>query len=140
MRLPDEAMGEWYRLLLDEELPTGVPPRDAKRALARRIVERFHGPEAAADAERHFDRLHVEHRPPEEIDEAAFSADGGDVHLPALIADVFGGSRSDARRLLAQGGVRLDGEPVEAVDLPAGDLDGRVLQVGRRRFRRLRLT
>jgi tyrosyl-tRNA synthetase len=140
MRLPDEAMGEWYRLLLDEELPAGVPARDAKRALARRIVERFHGSEAAAEAERHFDRLHVEHRPPEEIEEAAFSADGDDVHLPALIADLFGGSRSDARRLLAQGGVRLDGETVAAVDLPAGDLDGRVLQVGRRRFRRLRLT
>jgi tyrosyl-tRNA synthetase len=140
MRLPDEAMGEWYRLLLDEGLPAGVPARDAKRALARRIVERFHGSEAAGEAERHFDRLHVEHRPPEEIEEAAFSADGDDVHLPALIADLFGGSRSDARRLLAQGGVRLDGEPVAAVDLPAGDLDGRVLQVGRRRFRRLRLT
>jgi tyrosyl-tRNA synthetase len=140
MRLPDEAMGVWYRLLLDEELPAAAPPRDAKRALARRLVERFHGPEAAGAAERHFDRLHVEHRPPEEIEEAAFSADGAEVHLPALIAEVFGGSRSDARRLLAQGGVRLDGEPVEAVDVPAGELDGRVLQVGKRRFRRLRLA
>jgi tyrosyl-tRNA synthetase len=139
MRLPDEAMEQWYRLLLDEPLPADLPPRDAKRALARRLVERFHGPEAAAEAERHFDRLHVEHRPPEEIQEASFAADGEAIHLPALIADVFGGSRSDARRLLSQGGVKLDGEPLDAVDLPAADLDGRVLQVGKRRFRRLRL-
>jgi tyrosyl-tRNA synthetase len=140
MRLPDEAMGIWYRLLLDEEPPADLAPRDAKRALARRIVERFHDADAAAAAERHFDRLHVEHRPPEQIEEATFSVDGGEVHLPALIADVFGGSRSDARRLLAQGGVRLDGEPVEAVDVAPAELDGRVLQVGKRRFRRLRLT
>jgi tyrosyl-tRNA synthetase len=53
---------------------------------------------------------------------------------------VFGGSRSDARRAIAGGGVRLDGEPVAVLDMPAAELDGRVLQVGKRRFRRLRVA
>jgi tyrosyl-tRNA synthetase len=68
--------------------------------------------------------------------------DGGSVHLPELIADVFGGSRSEARRHLASGAVKLDGEVLatDLLDLPGGDLDGRVLQVGKRRFRRLRVV
>jgi tyrosyl-tRNA synthetase len=55
---------------------------------------------------------------------------------------VFGGSRSEARRSLSQGGVKLDGEPLppEPLDVPAGDLDGRVLQLGKRQFRRLRVA
>jgi tyrosyl-tRNA synthetase len=60
------------------------------------------------------------------------------VHLPALIAEAFGLSRSEARRLLAQGGVKLDGSELEALDVPADQLDGVVLQVGKRRFKRLR--
>jgi tyrosyl-tRNA synthetase len=64
------------------------------------------------------------------------------VHLPELIASVFGGSRSEARRHIASGAVKLDGEPLGAdvLDLPGADLDGRVLQVGKRRFRRLRMV
>ena len=61
----------------------------------------------------------------------------GVVHLPEVLAEHFGMSRSEARRNIAQGGVRLDGEPVTELDLPVGGLDGRVLQVGRRRFVRL---
>ena len=69
-----------------------------------------------------------------------FDGTDGVVHLPALIADAFGGSRGDARRLLAQGGVRLDGHPLGPADQDVAPdrLDGAVLQVGRRRFRRLR--
>jgi tyrosyl-tRNA synthetase len=77
---------------------------------------------------------------PEDIEEAVVTPANGVVHLPGLIAEVFGGSRSDARRTIEQGGVKLDGEPVAALDLPAAELDGRVLQVGKRRFRRLRVA
>jgi tyrosyl-tRNA synthetase len=144
MSLPDSAMGTYYELLLGEELDRSNPPVEAKRALARRIVERFWGAEAAEAAERQFDRVHKQHLPPEEIDELQISPDhmsDGKVHLPAVIADGFGISRSEARRQLGQGGVRLDGKSVEAgdLDLEAGPLDGAVLQVGRRQFRRLRL-
>jgi tyrosyl-tRNA synthetase len=142
MRIPDEVMGTYYELLLGEDVPDEEPVR-AKRELARRIIERFYDRAAAEAAEAHFDKLHVAHEIPEDIPELALAdadgVNGGDVHLPALIAGVFGMSSSEARRLIAQGGVKLDGEsvPPERLDLPAGDLGGRVLQVGKRRFVRL---
>jgi tyrosyl-tRNA synthetase len=140
MRLPDEAMDAWYALLAVPRPPEGTGPRDAKRALARGIVERFHGAAAAAEAEQQFDRLFVTHEAPEEVDEHPFAADGDVVHVPGLIAEAFGRSRSEARRLLAQGGVKLDGEALGAgdVDVAPERLDGRVLQVGKRQFVRLR--
>ena len=140
LRIPDSALDTWYRLLLGTPAPGGDGPRDAKRALARALVTRFHGGDAAAEAERHFDRIHLEHRPPEELEEATFRPANGVVHLPALLREVFGMSTSEARRLLAQGGVKLDGAPLREADqdLPAERLDGAVLQVGKRRFRRLR--
>jgi tyrosyl-tRNA synthetase len=145
MSLPDAAMGTYYELLLGEELDGSLLPVEAKRALARRIVERFHDGGAARAAEEYFDRLHKEHRAPADLPEIELSpADltDGVVHVPALLAAHFGTSRSEARRLLAQGGVRLDGEPLGAddLDVEARRLDGAVLQVGRRKFRRFRLA
>ena len=139
MSVPDAVLPQWYDLLLGRGVPADVSPRDAKRELARSIVERFHGPEAGGEAEAAFDRVFVSRELPEDIEEAVISANGA-VHLPELIADLFGGSRSDARRAIAQGGVKLDGEPVTDLDLAASELDGRVLQVGKRRFRRLRVA
>jgi tyrosyl-tRNA synthetase len=140
LSLPDEAMPGWYELLLGEPAPAGVSPRDAKHALARRLVERFHSPAAADAAAAHFDRVFVQHALPEEIEDADFSATDGVVHVPALIADALGRTRSDARRMLAQGAVKLDGETLgaEDLDLAPARLDGAVLQVGKRQFRRLR--
>jgi len=142
LSIPDASLREWYDLLLGEPVPADVGARDAKRALARALVTRFHGPAAAAEAEAAFDRVFVSRELPEEIQEASVSADGGEVHLPELIASVFGGSRSEARRHIASGAVKLDGEPLGAdvLDLPGAELDGRVLQVGKRRFRRLRVV
>jgi tyrosyl-tRNA synthetase len=141
LRIPDELISQWYSLLLGQEPPADLGPRDAKRALARALVTRFHSEEAAAEAEAGFDRVFISHRPPEEIEEAVVTPQNGVVHLPAVIADVFGRSRSEARRMLAQGGVRLDGEVLAAdpLDVPAGVLDGRVIQLGKRHFRRLRV-
>jgi tyrosyl-tRNA synthetase len=138
LRIPDSALGEWYDLLLGAPVPAEESPRDAKRALARALITRFHGEQAALEAEAAFDRVFVAHELPAEIEPAPLPA-GGDVHLPELIATLFGGSRSEARRKLAQGGVRLDGEPLgaDALDLPVSALDGRVLQLGKRQFRRL---
>jgi tyrosyl-tRNA synthetase len=137
LSIPDASLASWYDLLLGGAPPAGVGARDAKRALARELVTRFHGADAAAAAEAGFDRVFVARELPEEIAEAVI-ADGGPVHLPGLLVDLFGGSRSDARRKIAQGGVRLDGEPVTELDLAPSALDGRVLQVGKRQFRRLR--
>src|SRR3954454_10413033 len=96
LRLPDEGMPTWFSLLGIDPPPADTPPRDAKRALARAIVERFHGAEAARAAEEHFDRLFIRHEAPEEVPELPVSAGNGEVHLPALLAEGFGLSRSDA--------------------------------------------
>jgi tyrosyl-tRNA synthetase len=138
MRVPDEAMPLYYDLLLDEPLDAAQPPRDAKRAMARALTARYHGEQAATEAEERFDTLHVRRELPDEIEEHRFTAENGEVHLPALMAEAFGLSRSEARRLLAQGGVKLDGRDLDALDAPADELDGAVLQVGRRRFKKLR--
>jgi tyrosyl-tRNA synthetase len=140
MRVPDDVMPVYYELLLDESLDESVPPRDAKRAMARALTARYHGEEGAAAAEERFDTLHVRHELPDEIEDFAFAANGGAVHLPALLADAFGVSRSEARRLLGQAGVKLDGEALETdqLDLPAERLDGAVIQLGKRRHKRLR--
>jgi tyrosyl-tRNA synthetase len=143
MRIPDEVMGTYYELLLGEEAPNEEPVV-AKRALARRIIERFNDAAAAEAAEARFDTVHKEHGVPDDIPELSLAeadgVNGGDVHLPALIAGAFDISSSEARRLISQGGVKLDGEslPAERLDVPAGELGGRVLQVGKRRFVRLR--
>jgi tyrosyl-tRNA synthetase len=140
MRVPDDAMPTYYELLLDEPLDASAPPRDAKRAMARALTAPYHGERAAAAAEDRFDALHVRHELPDEIEDFAFAANGEAVHLPALLADAFGVSRSEARRLLGQAGVRLDGEPLDesALDLPVERLDGAVIQLGKRRHKRLR--
>ncbi len=143
MRVPDETMPEYFRLLLGSEVPAG-PPNEAKRELGRRIVARFHGAGAAGAAEAHFDRLFVRHEAPEEVEDVSLDAflgeDGGSVHLPRLMAGAFEISSSEARRLLKQGGVKLDGEPLagDRLDVDPAELDGRVLQLGKRRFRRIR--
>jgi tyrosyl-tRNA synthetase len=136
MSIPDVALDQWWRLTLDREPPQGEP-MESKLALARGIVERYHGPDAAARAEQHFARVVREGEAPEEVPEVALP-DDDPVHLPALLADGVGvGSTSEARRLLAQGAVRLNGEVVTEIDMPRANLDGALLQVGKRRFARL---
>jgi tyrosyl-tRNA synthetase len=152
LSIPDQAIEEYYRLLLGEELPgaetpsrgaspdTGSP-RDAKRALARALVARLYSTEAAEAAEAAFDRVFVSHEAPEEIEEASFQAGpDGQVHLPGVIADEFGISRSEARRLIDQGAATLGDQQLGKGehDVAAERADGQVLKVGKRRFRRLR--
>jgi len=142
MRVPDHVMPLYYDLLLETPFDPQRPAVESKRLLGRAIVEQFHGPEAAREAEAHFDRLHVEHEAPADMEEAALAVGDGTVHMPALMAEHFGVSRSEARRLLAQGGVKLGGEVLSEadLDLPAERLDGAVLQLGKRRFKRFRLA
>ncbi len=140
MSIPDEAMADYYRLLLGAELPGG-PPNEDKRELARRLVDRFHGEGAGAGAEASFNRVFVEHAAPEEMPELDLATverddDDGAVYLPGLLATGFDISASEGRRLIGQGGVRLDGETIasDILELPRENLDGKVLQVGKRRF------
>jgi tyrosyl-tRNA synthetase len=146
LSIPDEAMAEYYRLLLGREPPVGptgngAEPREAKRELARALVSWLHSPQDAAAAEAEFDRVFVERGAPAEIEDATFTAaDGAALHLPGLIAELFGLSRAEARRLIDQGAVKLGDEVLApgSYDVPAAHADGQVLRVGKRRFRRLR--
>jgi tyrosyl-tRNA synthetase len=136
MRISDEQLTQWYRLVMEAEPPAG-DPLEAKLALARFIVERGRGTESAEAAEAHFTRVVREGQAPEEVPELALP-DSDPIHLPALLADGVGvGSTSEARRLLAQGAVRLNGEVVSELDVPRARLAGALLQVGKRRFARL---
>ena len=134
MSIPDSAMPEYRRLLLGEGDGDFESPNLAKRDLARRVVDRFHGAGTGEGAEQAFDRLFVRHEIPTDVAEHRIG--DGEVHLPAEVAEAFGISRSEARRVISQGGLKLDGEPVPpgSLDLPAADLDGRVVQVGKRSF------
>ena len=109
---------------------------ESKLALARGIVERYYDAEAAERAEAHFTRVVREGREPEEVAEAPLP-DGDPVHIPALLAGLFGMSTSEARRLIADGAVKIDGEVGTELDIPRERLVGAVLQAGKRRFARL---
>jgi tyrosyl-tRNA synthetase len=138
MSLPDEVMGTWYALLFPREPAPSGHPGAAKRRLGRLVVGRFHGDAAAERAEAHFDRLYRDRAAPEDVREVL--VDPGPLHLPALLVAEFGvASRSEARRLIEQGGVTLDGEPIGELDVDAARLDGRVLRAGKRRFARIRV-
>lgn len=148
MSIPDDLMEQWYRLATEvppedvdailESLSSGdLHPGEAKRRLAREIVDLYHGPGSGAEAEASFDRLFREHRAPERVAEFALPADDP-VSLPALIRDAgLASSGGEARRLIQQGAVKVDGVRVEDVEVPRAELAGLVLQVGKRRFVRL---
>jgi tyrosyl-tRNA synthetase len=135
MSIPDKALEQWWTMLA--EGPHSEDPLEWKLELARRITARWHGEEGAREGEAHFTRVVREGGAPEEVPELALPA-GDPVHLPALLVDGLGvASTSEARRLIQQGGVKLNGEPAAGVDLPREALTGALLQVGKRRFARL---
>jgi tyrosyl-tRNA synthetase len=137
MRISDDLLDQWFRLVLEQDGAPELDPMEAKLALARAIVTRAHGEEAARAAEEHFTRVVREGQAPEEVGDAVLPP-GDPVHLPSVLAAAFGLSTSDARRLIAQGGVRLDGEAVSDLDVPRATLQDALLQAGKRRFVRLR--
>jgi len=139
MRISDELLPDYYRLVMEsDEDPMRMEPMEAKLALARFIVLRSHGPEAAAQAETHFTRVVREGQAPEEVPEVDLPS-GDPVHLPALLVKLFHiPSTSEARRLIAQGGVKLDGAVISDLDVPRAALGGALLQAGKRQFVRFR--
>jgi tyrosyl-tRNA synthetase len=137
MRIPDSMLEEWYRLIAERPVPEGEP-LDAKLALARFIVARSWGGEAARAAEEHFTRVVRRGEAPEDVPEARFVAEGGLVYLPGLLAELAGNSSSHWRRQIDQGGVKVDGSSVAAYEVAAATLDGALLQAGKRRYFRLK--
>jgi tyrosyl-tRNA synthetase len=136
MSIPDALMPEYYRLMFPAEAGPEGHPGDDKRRLGRLVVARFHGTDAATAAEVHFNRVIRDREAPADVPEYLLPT--GDVHLPALLVDALGiASRSEARRLIQQGGVATESGPIRDLDVPADALRGRVLRAGKRRFVRL---
>ena len=135
MRISDAQLPQWYELVLEQPLPTG-DPLEAKLELARFIVARSHGGEAAREAEAHFTRVVREGKAPEEVP-ATPLPEGDPVHLPAVLAAAFGMSTSEARRLIGQGAVQVDGVVASELDLPRSQVENALVQAGKRRFVRL---
>ncbi len=148
MSIPDELMGQWFSLaayrpapevsVIVEELGTGVRhPGETKRELARSIVARYWGDEAATKAEQAFDRLFKEHAAPDEIAEFHLAGDS-EVWVPGLLNQAgLVSSNGEGRRMLKQNAVRIDGVRLTDETVDRADLVGVVLQVGKRRFVRL---
>jgi tyrosyl-tRNA synthetase len=137
MSIPDKALTQWWEMLVGGPHPDD--PMAWKLQLARSITERWHGADGAKAGEEHFTRVVRQGQAPDEVPETALP--GGDpVHLPALLASLFGLSTSEARRLIAQGGVKVDGAVVTELDVPRAALLDATVQAGKRRFARLRET
>jgi tyrosyl-tRNA synthetase len=132
MRIPDSLLPEWWRLVAEQPVPEG-DPLEAKLALARRIVARSHGEEAARRAEEHFTRVVREGQAPPDVSEVGLPEEDP-IHLPRLLAEQFGISTSEGRRLIDQGGVKVNDRPEFDYDVPRERLAGALLQAGKRRF------
>jgi tyrosyl-tRNA synthetase len=151
MSLPDTLMLRYYELLSDisppdlEKLARALEsgskhPRDAKEELAREITARYHGAGAASDAAREFAQIFREGGLPDDIEEVVLTVDQSQVWLPKVMVEAgLAGSTSEGRRLINQGGVQVDGEKISDVnaEIPAGGTF--LLQVGKRRFKRVNL-
>jgi tyrosyl-tRNA synthetase len=145
MSIPDGVMMTYFRLLtlhhadeiaaMEASLAQcTVNPRDLKARLAREIITRLRGPQAAAEAEQHFDQVFRRHELAVDVQELLL-ADGdvadGSVYLPKVMERWFGLTRSEARRRIEQGGVSLDGEPIASLAVPLAQLQGRHLKAGK---------
>ena len=153
MSIPDHLVRQYASLAAELAAPEveqlgqaaaagGPPAAAAKRRVARAVVELYAGREAATGAEAAFDRQFKLHEAPEQVAEAAIPPEAlkdDQLDLSRALALLgLAASRAEARRLIAQGGVRLDGKTVGAEEVPVAEAAGALLQVGKRRFVRLR--
>ena len=137
MRIPDSLLDQWYRLVMQKDGAPDGDPLEAKLELARFIVRRAWGEDAAVSAEEHFTRVVREGQAPEDVPAVEWTTPDDPMYLPAVLKTLFDDSTSHWRRVIDQGGVTLDGRPVTSYEVPWSDLDGAVLQAGKRRFVRL---
>lgn len=137
MSIPDPLMKDYYALLLDRPLPEGEPV-EQKRELARSLVRMFHGEGAVAEAERTFDAV-VRREVPEDVPELEVDEDETVWIVDLITRAGFAATNGEARRFVRGGAVRLRGDVVrdEKLSVPAANLDGAVLQVGKRRYARV---
>jgi tyrosyl-tRNA synthetase len=147
MSLPDELMPDYFTYAADASFEDvqGLRPVEQKRELARAVVDLYHGDGAGAAAEAEFDRVFKAHDAPSDVPEHVLDADearDGRIAIANVLRQAgLASSNKEARRLIGQGGVRRDGHVVDDPDAAAEprELDGVTLQVGRRRWVRIRV-
>ena len=152
MSIPDKLMWDYWKLLTDlteeeiekmrKDVEEGVlHPMEVKKELAMYIVERFHSKEDAIRAKEHFEKVHSKRQLPEDIPEPDITVNNQDKKLPLyeLVHQVgFAPSKSEARRLIKSGAVKIDGEKITDINAEV-DLNREfVLQVGKRKFARIK--
>ncbi|MHB1136671.1 MAG: tyrosine--tRNA ligase [Coriobacteriia bacterium] len=153
MSLPDELMVKYYRLCtslpvdeidgIEQGLGAGeLHPNAVKRRLGREIVTLYHDAQSATAAESAFDAIFKRHDIPEDVPEVRVERSGAVAHLPAVMRQAgLAPTTSEARRLIAAGAVKIDGDPIRLAegtfDIAWDDLVGHVLQAGKRRFARI---
>ena len=151
MSISDEIMADYYHLatrLSSEEVKRiidgyqggKIHPRDAKMRLAREIVSLYHGAAAAARAEEGFKQVFQRGKMPSEMEVFEISAAASPDLVSLLVRTALTSSKSEARRLIRQGGIRVNGEQVKDMDLHWQDPAELVLQVGKRKFARVIIT
>ncbi|WP_394137784.1 tyrosine--tRNA ligase [Cytobacillus oceanisediminis] len=149
MSIPDELTAKYFNLVTDlpvsekermaEQIESGsFHPRDAKMLLGKTIVRMYHGAEAAEKAEQHFKTIFQKGAMPEDIPEIAWSG-ADEVPIIDLIAELgLLSSKTEARKMIANSGIRINGEKVNDVKLTVEITDGLVLQAGKRNFVKLK--
>ena len=142
MSISDELMGSYYELLTDEEVADAkrLHPMEAKKRLAHLIVAQYHGEPAAEAAAAHFAKTVQQRGVPDEV--PVYELPGpGPFDLPTLlVGSGMCASKSEARRLMAQGGVTIDGRRVTGAAQKIALASGAVIQAGKRKFRRLQVA
>jgi len=149
MSIPDKLIYSYFLLATNisaeglEKIKTdlqnpSVNPRDLKRRLARELVTMYHNAEAACEAEKEFDRIFVHKDIPDEIEEYHLKSTDSKISIIQLLTQTkLASSNSEARRLIQQGGVSIDGEKVRDINALVPDKKEFVLKVGKRKFLRV---
>ena len=141
LSIPDDLIRNYFVFLTDID-PNGIddlPPRDAKRMLARVLATMYHSEEDATAAEEEFDRIHIRHERPSDVpqvtlDRALVNEDGGVWIIDLLQGSGLVESRSRAKRLIQQGGVKINDEKASSAELDIPFDPPMMLQVGKRAF------
>jgi tyrosyl-tRNA synthetase len=153
MSISDELMWRYYELLTDlppaairdlkKQVEGGTAhPMKVKGDLASRVVADFHSLQAAREAEQHFSRIFRQRENPEEMPVFRINTGGKEIQVTSIIAQVqFASSKSEARRLVQQGGVAIDGERITDPlhSIPPDQIPDFVLKVGKRKFAKIHL-
>lgn len=155
MSIPDELMIKYFELTTDltlDELSSlkkgleegSIHPRDAKMKLAYTLVRMYHGSEAADEAEKHFRTVFQKRELPEDIPEVEINASDlkdGKLRIIALLSQLkLVSSNGEGRRMIQQGGVRINQEKITDIQAEITIEDGMIVQVGKRKFAKVKLS